>query len=462
MPNIESASTSPPFSLPLDLWHRTVDFHPCPSEICRPLSLVSHSFRDFFQPLVFRTVLIAIESSRNLDRLEEQLAFLQTERILPAIKRCRIQGPRYEPGLITSEILDHPAFHRIFPQLEFISFTEIDFRVEEFKILAKLQNVKEIKLRLCGCLPRSATLRFEATPESPLLRVHHLRISAPLEDRLLYWLSLIRVDQLQSLALHNCFGSEINSYVNSSSSLSPNNFSNLRSLLVDRHHMRGDGLRSLLSRCPALRRFEVLNVPAGFKYLVRSEPIPIPTLHTLYASANDTLIMPFTTGMGMLQHVHFGAAHPQLVCEVLRVLRGNKHTLKSISFVVTSVDATHNPMELLMSFPNLKTLELGFSGPKHRREFYDCIYDLLANPELTFPSTLEHLAIKFTSMQGLAWQESIEPLVTKRSWAMTFSKLRYLEVSEKKGDAVRYDHIRGRVVEEVQLWDDVVQYQLGT
>ncbi|TFK74220.1 hypothetical protein BDN72DRAFT_854140 [Pluteus cervinus] len=192
-----------------------------------------------------------------------------------------------------------------------------------------------------------------------------------------------------------------------------------------------------------------------------TEPVSIPTLRALYAPANATLITPFISGTDILEHVHFGVATSYLIWRAIRVLQGHGQTIKSLSFVVTNISAAHDPIALLMSFPNLKAVELGFSNPKWKSKFVDYVYDLLENPALSFPSTLEHLAIKFSSMDGLALRDTLEPLVIDHRWAVTFPKLRYLELSERNGYGVRYDHVRGQILEEAQLWDDLVQYQLG-
>ena len=147
----ENTPTNPLLSFPLELWYHIVDLQPDPGELCRPLTLVCHSFRNFFQPLLFRTILIQILPGRH-SLIEKQIAFLNTERILPAVRRCRVQHPWLGSASSHLTILGHAGFHPIFPQLEFISLSGLDFGDSDLPILARLQNVREVKLRECGLL----------------------------------------------------------------------------------------------------------------------------------------------------------------------------------------------------------------------------------------------------------------------------------------------------------------------
>ncbi|TFK66130.1 hypothetical protein BDN72DRAFT_161811 [Pluteus cervinus] len=193
-----------------------------------------------------------------------------------------------------------------------------------------------------------------------------------------------------------------------------------------------------------------------------NETISIPTLRALHGTANANLLKVVINGTDILQHVHLGVITPQSARECLQALLGKRQALKSLSLTIrVSEGAMYLGIERLVLFPNLKALELGFTSPMHESDFVDNVYDLLSNPVITFPSTLEHFAIKFTSMQGIAWSESLQPLVIDNSWAANFPKLHYLELSEKEGYAVRYDHVRGKMTEEIQLWDDLVKSQLG-
>ncbi|TFK66127.1 hypothetical protein BDN72DRAFT_844750 [Pluteus cervinus] len=457
MSSTESTAANPLLSLPVELWYHIIDRHPRTGEICRPLSLVCRSFRDFFQPLVFRSIIITARPSTPRD-FEERFAFLQTERILAAIKRCRIQVTSYAHPRPT--FLNHQAFHRIFPQLEFISFAALGFGTDHLPVLAKLQKVKEVRVKDCSLIPYEVQeiLKFEhTTPEYPPFRIRHLKISGSFKPMFLYWLLLTQPDQLQSLAVHDSHRSELAMKADPSSPV----FLNLRSLTVDRAQIRNwKSLKYFLSRCPMIRIIRINNVPADLADLT-TEALSIPTLRALYASANVDLITPFTTGTDILDHVHFGAATSYLTWRAIQVLQGNGQTIRSLSFAITDLDAGHDPIGLLMSFPNLKALELRFSNPKLKSEFIDYVYDLLESPADSLPSTLEYLAIRFSATDGLAWQETLEPLVMDHSWSINFPELRYLEVSERNGSVYKYDHVRGQALEEVKFWDDLVQHQLG-
>ncbi|TFK60488.1 hypothetical protein BDN72DRAFT_965664 [Pluteus cervinus] len=305
-------------------------------------------------------------------------------------------------------------------------------------------------------------LKFRRTPGYSPFRTRHLKISRSWKPMLPYWLPLIQPDQLRSLSIHDSQYSEFVMTSDWLSSPSSPMFLNLLSLTVDRVQIRDwKRLKHFLSRCPVIRIVQIRNVPADLGDIT-TEAISIPTLRALYASANVDLIIPFTNGTEILEHVHFGAATSYLTWHAVQVLQGNGQMIQSLCFAITDIDAGHDPIELLMSFPNLKTLELGFSNPKRKSEFINYVYDLLESPAGLLPSTLEHLAIKFSATDGLPWQETFRPLVLDHSWSINFPRLCYLEIDERNGLAFRYDHVRGRVLKEVQLWDDVVQYQLGS
>ncbi|TFK66132.1 hypothetical protein BDN72DRAFT_161898 [Pluteus cervinus] len=442
--------------LPPELWDNIISSGTpnLSRQLCKPLSLVSHSFRDFFQPLLFSSINLFIPARANNPDFLRCLEFLQAPRILNAIRRCTVRA--IGPDFAESELLRHEGIGLILERVTAIEFISVIFGDSERDVFLRLKRVREIKLQGCSCslfFTKKHLTRYPSPPAGsklPLLNIQRIQSERSWNSRVLaYWLSLTSSDALQHISVTEGHNSDVHP------SFKKTQYRNVKEITTDTFR---DWTRfgELIACCPSITTLRITTAPRN----KAPQPWKIPLLRyysgTSTVQAIEAVVLPNPS----LVHIQLEKCNCFQMYRALAALtnsKGHRRGVQSISLKMVDMLTVNNPFELFKEFEDLRAVEVSVSDakPDDRKACVTALLKLLEQPTQRLPKTLEFLAFQISarlpSSNGVTpteWNE-LTDILGRVFWTQThpfLSRIYVFDWDSEHGPSVRdaYDVRRGK------------------